>query len=97
MRELRVQGYTFEAIRQALAAAGVHVSNATVQRELARLTKPRRTAAPMPRVTSMRADASPGDRSTAEPRSGKEIAEAFTAQHIANPLLRAKHTAKDVP
>lgn len=36
MRELRAQGYTFEAIRMALAAVGVHVSNATVQREVAR-------------------------------------------------------------
>ncbi|MBL8388636.1 MAG: hypothetical protein JNK17_10515 [Hydrogenophaga sp.] len=39
MRELRTQGYTFEAIRMALAAVGVHVSNATVQREVARVTK----------------------------------------------------------
>ncbi|WP_157576465.1 hypothetical protein [Hydrogenophaga pseudoflava] len=39
MRELRAQGYTFEAIRKALAAVGVHVSNATVQREVARATK----------------------------------------------------------
>ena len=39
MRELRSQGYTFEAIRMALAAVGVHVSNATVQREVARATK----------------------------------------------------------
>lgn len=36
MHELRAQGYTFEAIRMALAAVGVHVSNATVQREVAR-------------------------------------------------------------
>ena len=39
MRELRAQGYTFEAIRMALAAVGVHVSNATVQREVARAAK----------------------------------------------------------
>lgn len=39
MRELRAQGYTFEAIRMALAAVGVHVSNATVQREVARATR----------------------------------------------------------
>lgn len=44
MRELRAQGYTFEAIREALAAAGVHVSNATVQREVARLAKSPATA-----------------------------------------------------
>lgn len=41
MRELRAQGYTFEAIRLALAAVGVHVSNATVQREVARAVKSR--------------------------------------------------------
>ena len=39
MRALRAQGYTFEAIRLALASSGVHVSNATVQREVARVTK----------------------------------------------------------
>jgi hypothetical protein len=44
MRELRAQGYTFEAIREALAAAGVHVSNATVQREVARVAKGPATA-----------------------------------------------------
>ena len=37
---LRSQGYTFEAIREALAAAGVHVSNSTVQREVARAARP---------------------------------------------------------
>ena len=36
MLKLRAQGYTFEAIREALAGAGVHVSNSTVQREVAR-------------------------------------------------------------
>jgi hypothetical protein len=41
MRELRAQGYTFEAIRQVLATVGVHVSNATVQREVARACKGR--------------------------------------------------------
>ena len=35
MRALRAQGYTFEAIRLVLASSGVHVSNATVQREAA--------------------------------------------------------------
>ncbi|WP_310567283.1 hypothetical protein [Hydrogenophaga sp.] len=35
MRALRAQGYNFEAIRLALASSGVHVSNATVQREVA--------------------------------------------------------------
>jgi hypothetical protein len=36
IRQLRDKGHTFEAIREALAGAGVHVSNSTVQREVAR-------------------------------------------------------------
>lgn len=46
MVELRARGYTFEAIRQALAAAGIHVSNSTVQREVARAAKHLSTGAP---------------------------------------------------
>jgi hypothetical protein len=46
MRALRAQGHTFEAIRLALAAAGVHVSNTTVQREVARASKSLATAPP---------------------------------------------------
>jgi hypothetical protein len=37
-------GYTFDAIRMALAAVGVHVRNASVQRELARAAKNSATA-----------------------------------------------------
>ena len=37
---LRAEGYSFEAIREALAEAGVVVSNSTVQREAARGTSP---------------------------------------------------------
>lgn len=51
MRELRAQGYTFEAIRKALAAVGVHVSNATVQREVARAS-PATPARPATEVCS---------------------------------------------
>lgn len=36
IRQLRLQGYTFEAIRRALSLVGVEVSNRTVQREVAR-------------------------------------------------------------
>lgn len=39
MVELRSQGYTFEAIREALADVGVNVSNSTVQREVARFRR----------------------------------------------------------
>lgn len=34
--QLRAQGYTYEAIREALAEAGVQVSKSTVQREVSR-------------------------------------------------------------
>jgi hypothetical protein len=43
IHQLRAQGYTFEAIREALAEVGVHVSNTTVQRELRRAACPRET------------------------------------------------------
>jgi hypothetical protein len=39
IRLLREQGHTFESIREALAAAGVRVSNSTVQREVARAAR----------------------------------------------------------
>ena len=66
MRELRDQGYTFEAIRMALAAVGVHVSNATVQREVARAVKglgaagevrPMASPAPTPVALGIRTEA----------------------------------------
>jgi len=91
MRELRDQGYTFEAIRMALAAVGVHVSNTTVQREVARAAKGPGTArdgrtssgpALMPVALDIHTEA--------DPRSGREIAEAFTATQNTNPLFRPR-------
>lgn len=91
MRELRDQGYTFEAIRMALAAVGVQVSNATVQREVARTSKGlggasdgRPAAGPVPTPVAL------GIRTQADPRSGREIAEAFTATQNTNPLFRPR-------
>lgn len=98
--QLRAQGYTFEAIREALAGAGVHVSNSTVQREVARATK-------LPALATPAVDHSPSKRlptpvppvRPAAPQglcppagglSGKEIAEAFVSSQTTNPLLRAK-------
>jgi hypothetical protein len=43
--QLRAQGYTLEAIRQALAGAGVHVSINTVRREAIRHAAPNPVAA----------------------------------------------------
>jgi hypothetical protein len=83
---LHSQGYTLEAIREALADAGVHVSKSTVQREVARYLRmgphaPQATAqpvtptAPPSPITALR---------------GKDIAQAFVQDRITNPLLRNK-------
>ena len=52
--QLRAQGYTFEAIREALAGAGVHVSNSTVQREVARAAGRPPTVPPVDAAASHR-------------------------------------------
>jgi hypothetical protein len=105
---LRAEGYTFEAIREALAAAGVQVGLTTVKREAARratrLQIPK-SAAPPPRQADVDAStpasrrglpaATPAVSSllshsslSADRRSGKEIAEDFVRNRIANPLIR---------
>ena len=83
MRELRAQGYTFEAIRGALAAAGVHVSNATVQREVARLAKGSATAVP----------ASSGARSGHELQSAEPMTE---TPELRKPPLASRDSPVDV-
>ncbi|WP_457356059.1 hypothetical protein [Roseateles sp. P5_D6] len=101
IRTLRAQGYTFEAIREALAAVGVQVSNRTVQREAARpahylstttqqVHENRPYGKPAP-TGAEDAPVAPSDavHSTGGP-SGKDVAEAFRKRHIANPLIRAK-------
>ena len=95
---LRAQGYTLEAIREALGDAGVKVSKSTVQREVSRLVS--RSSAgvatvpePMYRaaeVVSVSAVVPPSPVS--DLRSGKEIAEAFTATQNTNPLFRQRST-----
>lgn len=82
MRELRAQGYTFEAIREALAVAGVHVSNATVQREVARLAKGSATA-----VATTSGDRSGHELQIAEPMT--EMPELRTPP-LASPDSRAE-------
>jgi len=99
---LRAAGYTLEAIREALAAAGVHVSKSTVQREAARRSIATRTpvpTAPPPRPGPVHASptqplpagavAAPARAaSTFELRSGRDIAEVFMRGRITNPLVR---------
>ncbi|MBA4261939.1 MAG: hypothetical protein C0443_07975 [Comamonadaceae bacterium] len=94
--QLRAQGYTFEAIREALAEAGVSVSKSTVQREVARLASgpssgsvvvaepllPVPDTAPVP-------SAAAASSATGLP-SGKDIAEAFASTWNTNPLFRQR-------
>lgn len=98
---LRAEGYTLEAIRDALAAVGVHVSKSTVQREAAREAK--RSQAPgvaAPSAKHVIASATPSLLPTApspatpvtpptpaDRRSGKDIAEAFVRSRVTNPLI----------
>ena len=102
--QLRAQGYTFEAIREALAGAGIHVSNSTVQREVAKYTELKSSAVPaatgdpddrpMPLSLAPTALDAPaavqGTSARADLRSGKEVAEAFMRNRITNPLIRSK-------
>jgi hypothetical protein len=102
IRRLQAQGYTLDAIRQALADAGVHVSKSTVQRESRRralalplasmtLVAPRAAAPPVatpPKVTSC-VSASLTHTSLACPHpSGRDVAAAFVSQRSTNPLFR---------
>jgi hypothetical protein len=98
---LRAEGYTFEAIRDALAVAGVQVGLTTVKREAAR----RRTVPQAPEVTALPSRPACPDASPPEPRpdapspapaaspsspdlrSGKEIAADFMRTRITNPLF----------
>ena len=100
--ELRVAGYTFEAIRVALANAGVHVTISTVRREANRRT----TREPVMAATQSDATgafpvscpqsaATPSATALVTPgvqqeRRGKEVAETFMRTQITNPLIRAK-------
>jgi hypothetical protein len=92
IHRLRRDGYTFEAIREALAAAGVHVSNRTVQREAARCNAHSGTAPIPSNDTPVPAQAPTAGLPalSGEQLSGKDVAEAFRQRHASNPLIRAK-------
>jgi hypothetical protein len=93
------EGYSFASIRMMLADLGVHVSRATVQREIARLAFHRTPtvglattviAAPATPETDLKQIAPP-TRSL----SGKNVAEEFVKQHISNPLVRNRSHHED--
>jgi len=106
IRQLRARGYTYEAIRTALAAVGVDVSNRTVQRESGKPHDvqacdtdadhaPQELDRPRrkPDGTDAANEADPSPSSSPLPaahRRGKDIAEEFRRSQCVNPLIRAK-------
>lgn len=105
IRRLLADGYTCDEIREALADVGVVVSRSTVQREAQRASRrdtrheshvdAARASAVEPARTSKR-PAAPAVATTplpADPRSPREIAEAFMSNQINNPLLRTTRSA----
>ena len=91
---LRAQGYTLDAIREALADVGVQVSRATVSREAARAMAGNATpavSASRPLAGGVAPARSVGAIAPAAGLpSGKDIAEAFARSQSTNPLIRAK-------
>ena len=101
--QLRAQGYTLEAIRQALAGAGVNVSISTVRREANRHAAPSlggaaganapsvRPAPPhLARATTVAPAGSVNSTGMAKQATGRDLAEAFVRTQSTNPLIRAK-------
>jgi hypothetical protein len=99
--ELRAQGYTLDAIRGALADAGVRVTISTVWREANR-AKVRPAGKPVAKAPSISPTQPAATRSgvatvapiaapvTAERPDGKKQAELFMSTQITNPLIRSK-------
>lgn len=99
--QLRAEGYTYEAIREALAAVGIELSECALRREVRRHQKwtvgapsdvrptPRAPATPSLSVARPLATGPPSAKSA----TGREIAEAFFTAHPSNPLLAAKESS----
>ncbi len=98
---LRVEGYTYEAIREALAEVGIQLSECALRREVRRSEKRTVRAASDGRSTSQ-APAAPSlsvarPSTTGPPLSksatGREIAEAFFNANPNNPLFSTKESS----
>lgn len=93
--QLRTDGYTYEAIREALSDVGIALSTSALRREVRRRQQETARAGPKPR-TATRPSANepppPSLPSRAPPAaaSSREIAETFFMTHPSNPLLRHK-------
>lgn len=97
---LRAEGYTFEAIREALADVGIQLSESALRREVRRQRQPAdRTPSsvrPASRTPAIAPASSPPASvpaaSVPTGSSGRDIAEAFFNANPSNPLLRAKES-----
>lgn len=94
IRRLRGDGYTFEAIRSALADVGILVSLKTVQREASRVGAAPATAARDPPVpgllfasTQQPAEAQAASTPIPAGSTGRDVAEAFFERHQFNQLF----------
>ena len=98
---LRAEGYTYEAIREALAEVGIELSECALRREVRRHEKRtvRAVSDVRPRSRALAAPmlSVPQPLTTGPPPSptatGREIAEAFFNAHPSNPLLPTKETS----
>ena len=95
---LRLEGYTFESIREALADVGVAVTGTTLRREIRRQQRVLERAGGDTRLATR---TGPAASTTLPPSwtavslmqsglSGREIAEAYFNANPSNPLLRAR-------
>lgn len=100
---LRSAGYTYEAIREAMAEVGIALSTSALRREVRRLrgrsngvVLPGLPSGPQPAAAKVASSAPPHSAlpapSPAAPPGSRshEIAEAFFSAHLSNPLVRAK-------
>ncbi len=92
---LNREGYTCEAIREALLEAGVCVGLTTVKREITRHAKcaqpvERRPSVLLESPSRQTPSASPPSSLASDPRTGKEIAAAWVDKQVINPLFRAR-------
>ena len=94
--QLRTEGYTYEAIREALADVGIELSTSALRREIRRRQHQARPRAVWARDRAGRPSSAVPAAATADSPAvlaavqRPRIAEAFFIAHPSNPLLRTK-------
>jgi hypothetical protein len=96
---MRAEGYTYEAIREALASVGITLTEASLRREVRRPQKqaPRTTAESPVRLElgsqlppSMNHRTSAPCPANTDGNRGRQVAEAFFTANPSNPLFRSE-------